>query len=686
MKQFITQAISAILLFSGFRMQAQCPAGSDSVYIDVITTNRGYEVYWQLVADTDNCGTGTIFEGGNLAQMNCNGANANVATPGNGYPNNDTITEGPFCLTTNNVYSIRFLDDSGSSDNHFIVRIKGLPVYHFHALNNTELFTFTVTPPLPYNVGMKKISTVSYITTNPVSISGKIFNYSLNTIHSLDVNYSVNGGGIKTDHVSGLNFAPYTELSFIHSTLFTPPSNGEYTVKVWVDNLDGNADMDNSNDTLYKLITTGSPVPNIVDLYLVNSPVFTQVADVNDQLDRPSDLDFHTILSRNELWVTNYADIPSKGSTVTFYNAGTPNQVGLWRQDSNADHFMLLPTALAFADNTNFANSSAVLDAHQGAGHFAGPVLWSSDSLIYCQPGPGPLGSHIDMLHQSPFAMGIAADHENAFWVYDGYNQCVTWYDFVQDHGPGFDDHTDGLVRRYTDFTLTMLNDSVPSHLVMDAAGLLYIVDNGNARVIRMDTHTGSITGSFTPYAEYVTEHTIVTGTTWNNYISTGLIQPSGIDVIGNRLIVTDYSNGDIIIYDNAASTGVELGRIHTGVPGIAGVKIGPDGKIWYVNMLTNQVFRVDGITVGENENAAVKAFDVYPNPASQQLNIRLHHFAAEGVYDVMLNDISGKLVYNAALTQQEMQIRTAVLDPGLYILSLSDGVSVWKEKVVITR
>lgn len=684
MKRLITQTIIAALIFSGFFASGQCPAGTDTVYIDVTTSNRGYEVYWQLVPDTNPCGVGTIFTGGNLTQMNCNGANANVANPGNGYGNNITITEGPFCLTTNARYSIRFIDDSGASDNFFTVKIKGQPVYIFHALSNTELFTFDMVPPLPIDVGLKKISTISYVTANPVSISGKLFNYSYNNVQSLNIHYSVNNGPVYTDHVSGINFAPYTSLDFIHATLWSPTTNDEYVIKVWADNINGNADQHNSNDTLYKVITTGSPVPNMVDQYLTNTPVFTQVADASDQLDRPTDLDFHTILSRNELWVINYSDIPTKGSTVTFYNAGTSGQVGLWRQDVSSDHFMLIPTAMAFGDNTNWANSSAILDAHMGSGRFAGPVLWSSDSLVYCQPGPGPLGSHLDMIHQSPYAMGIAADHENAYWVNDGYNQCISWYDFMEDHGPGFDDHTDGLVRRYTDFTLNRINDTIPNHLIKDDNGFLYIVDNGSARVIRMDTQTGSVTGSFTPYVEYITEHSIVTGTTWNNYITSGLVQPSGIEVIGSRLLVSDFSNGDIIIYDKTGSTGVELGRIHTGSPGIAGIKIGPDGKIWYVNFLDNKVFRIDGVTVGLNEVANEKSFDVYPNPSSSKIYIRIKNYQESNIYNLTLKDVTGKTTKYISVLSKEASVDINELPAGVYILSISDGKTHHAEKVII--
>jgi Secretion system C-terminal sorting domain len=684
MKYPISFVLLIIISLFSLNTLAQCIGGTDSVYIQVVTANRGYEVYWQLVPDTNLCGNGTIFTGGNTAQMNCNGANANVATPGNGYANYDTITEGPFCLTTNNKYSIRFIDDSGASENHFFVIIKGQPVYHFLALENELLFTFNVIPPLEYDLGIKKISTTSYVTANPLSISGKIFNYSYTTIQSMDIHYSINNGVVNTDQLTGLNFSPYTEWCFNHATLFAPPANGTYEVKVWVDNLNGYADMNNNNDTLYKVFTTGNPVPNIVDQYLINTPAFLLVADASDQLYRPSDLDFHTILSNNELWVTNRSDIISQGSTVTFYNAGTPSQVALYRQDAGADHFMILPSALAFSDNTNFATSAAILDAHMGSGRFAGPALWSSDSLVYCQPGPGPLGSHLDMLHQSPFSMGIAAEHENAFWVYDGYNQAITWYDFQQDHGPGYDDHTDGLIRRYTDITLNRINDSIPNHLVLDDAGILYVVDNGNARVIKMDTHTGSVTGSFTPYQEYVTEHSIVTGTTWNNFISTGLIQPCGIDVIGDRLIVSDFFNGDIIIYNTTNATGTELGRIQTGSPGIAGVKIGPDGRIWYVNQLEHKVYKIDIAVDVNNVNAENDFVSVYPNPATELLYIRSDNKSENNLRLQITNSI-GQLVFSE-LMSNNTSIKIADFKAGVYVVSISGNDFIKTTKLVINR
>lgn len=69
--------------------------------------------------------------------------------------------------------------------------------------------------------------------------------------------------------------------------------------------------------------------------------------------------------------------------------------------------------------------------------------------------------------------------------------------------------------------------------------------------------------------------------------------QPCGMDYYNGRLIVSDYTTGDIRLYSPAGSFTL-LGTIATGLPGIMGVKIGPDGRIWFVNKTTNSVYRLD--------------------------------------------------------------------------------------------
>ena len=142
---------------------------------------------------------------------------------------------------------------------------------------------------------------------------------------------------------------------------------------------------------------------------------------------------------------------------------------------------------------------------------------------------PFTLGSHLDMLHESPLCMGIAWERNNAYWVFDGcggsqaestqakllqinghgedFNllpptlkiaaaknlprkDCqamgdIVRYDFRVDHGAGFDDHCDGIIERYA-IGKVKRKDGVPSHLLVWQDDL-FIADTGNRRIARLD-------------------------------------------------------------------------------------------------------------------------------------------------------------------------------------------------------
>lgn len=325
------------------------------------------------------------------------------------------------------------------------------------------------------------------------------------------------------------------------------------------------------------------------------TPAFTVISGVNSSISEPQDLDFNPT-RLGELWVINKGTEATGGSTVMFSNVGTPQQTSDYRKDGNAWHFMSLPSAISFSNTGNWATSPSVLDAnHKDGGSFTGPTLWSGDLNIYAKyAGPGTNGSHLDMLHGSPYCMGIENEKKNVYWVFDGYHQHIVRYDFNSDHGPGHDDHADGKVHRYTDVAVTK-NPSVPSHLVLDKdKKWLYIVDGGSKRILRMDITTGEKFSDLPKINEALAEHWEMTDVVWEVVLpsSFGLKQPCGIEVKDSRLFISDYETGEIMCID--INTKAEIGRINTGKQGIMGIKIGPDGKLWYVNALKNQLIRVD--------------------------------------------------------------------------------------------
>ncbi len=321
-------------------------------------------------------------------------------------------------------------------------------------------------------------------------------------------------------------------------------------------------------------------------------PEFLIKATSVQMISNPQDLDFNP-LRPNELWIINKGTENSGGSTVMFSNVGLPNQDFDYRKDGNAWHFMSLPSALSFGNDGTWATSPNVLDANHNGGTYTGPTLWSANLNIYAQPSGGN-GSHLDMLHGSPYAMGIESEKSNAYWVFDGYNRHIVRYDFGNDHGPGNDDHSDGKVRRYKQISVKR-NPNVPSHMVLDKEKKwLYIVDGGNKRVLRMDITSGSKLRDLPLTNEMLAEHWEMSGVVWEEFIpaSFGLKQPCGIDIRDNRLFVSDYETGEILCFDTNDKR--ILDKINTGKTGIMGIKIDSNNRIWFVNSVSNELIKLE--------------------------------------------------------------------------------------------
>ena len=318
------------------------------------------------------------------------------------------------------------------------------------------------------------------------------------------------------------------------------------------------------------------------------APDFVKIADNTSKIAIPQDLDFHPTRP-NEIWIVNKGTEPTGSTTVTITDAGGPNQQYIYKKDGNAWHFMSLTSGLAFSENGNWGSSPNVLDANHDGGAYTGPALWSSDMNVYAEPSGGN-GSHLDMVHQSPFCMGIAAERENVFWVFDGYYGHVVRYDFVNDHGPGNDYHSDAKLRRFSEPKLKR-DPLVPSHLILDSdKKWLYVVDGGNKRILRMDITTGNVAENLPPVNEVLAEYVRMSGATWEVVFDQNLQKPCGIDINGKRLFISDYGTGEIICID--IDTKKEMARINTGSPGITGIKIKND-KLWYVNATNHTLMLV---------------------------------------------------------------------------------------------
>ena len=351
----------------------------------------------------------------------------------------------------------------------------------------------------------------------------------------------------------------------------------------------------------------------------------TEIASSQDDLDVPRDLEFHPNSSRqNELWVVNRAT----DSVTIIHNAGQSNQVTEYRKDSNGNHFMEEVSAIAFGEyheefDYQFATAQESRNTYNGQANpndFMGPALWPSSLSHFAEENQeqgGLLGSHIDMLHESPQGMGIAHDSDNAYWYNDGYYGELVHYDFQQDHDTGEDDHSDGIVTRYIEISLTR-TPGVPGHLDMNKGnGMLYVADTGGGRVLWVNTQDPNVTISDIRGAESQMEpldgYNQATSVDWG-ILASGLSSPSGIKLHQGVLFVSQNGNGKITGFNlNEDGKNITDSRtVNTNAGSIMGLEIGPEGKLWYVDSEKNRVIRLD--TYQDTDFDEVRdSIDVYP-------------------------------------------------------------------------
>ena len=308
------------------------------------------------------------------------------------------------------------------------------------------------------------------------------------------------------------------------------------------------------------------------------------------KLDVPRDLGFHP-KREGELWIVNQG---FEGAVI-IRDLGTEDEkTPKYDDDISGPHFFAKPAGIAFGDNGMMATIHDTDEKTQGENgtppDFMGPTLWTTNLKDF---DGGDMG-HTDMLHNTPLGMGIAWEKDNVYWVFDGYHRSVTRYDFQEDHGLGGTDHTDGIIARYIEGEVKRSKDGTPSHLWFDhATDELYVVDTGNNRVIVLDTRTGERGAPLSPNYDGCEMYSM-DGADYRVFVEGadhGMVKPSGIDVQGDLVYVSDAGSPAVYAFSKSTGELVDFAEIPHDINGIA---FDPAGDLYFVDPVANAVLRIN--------------------------------------------------------------------------------------------
>jgi len=166
-------------------------------------------------------------------------------------------------------------------------------------------------------------------------------------------------------------------------------------------------------------------------------------------------------------------------------------------------------------------------------------------------------------------------------------------YDFAKPHESGGSDHSDGQLLRWVEGSLAR-TPGVPSHLAYEAdSARVYMADTGHGRVVALDTASGTPGPDLVPNEAMASAKSVVNARLIE-IVPPGVLQaPSGLEIKDKVLFVTDNATSQIYAFD---LEGKPLRKLDTGLPAgtLAGIAIGPDDRVYIVDLAQAQVRRID--------------------------------------------------------------------------------------------
>lgn len=315
----------------------------------------------------------------------------------------------------------------------------------------------------------------------------------------------------------------------------------------------------------------------------------------------------------------------------------------------------------------------------------------NTSGLISTFAGTGGLGYTGDggasTLAKLNYPTGVAVDMAGNVYINDQGNSCIRKVDtggiISTIAGTGIGGYSgDG-----GNATLAML--WTPTGIAADGVGNVYIADGVNNQRIRKVNTSGIIT--------------TIAGTGVTGYSGDGaqatlaqLNNPTGVAVdTGGNVYIADFYNNAVRkintsgIISTIAGTGVQGFSGDGAAASLAqlnrpyGVAVDASGNVYIADYFNQRIRKVSAPTGGVNEFSIVNETIIYPNPNSGTFKLLIENEIING--EIVLINSLGQKVYDQTVSQGINYITTSGLSKGLYsCILLSNKQKIKNDKIVL--
>lgn len=532
----------------------------------------------------------------------------------------------------------------------------------------------------PYNLdaSMESLSVPTYFAGERV-VSGKIMNVGVSAISSLDVKWQIDEGDIYTSSFTGLNLTIGQSMDFTCNDLINYDP-GNYTLKVWVANVNGAGDDNNpGNDMITKPI-------GIATNSMQRKPLFEEFtsstcppcATFNNTVMNP----FLNQYGENIALIKYQMNWPGSGDP--YYTA----EGGVRRT-----FYGVNAVPAMFIEGKNVATSMAGVTAGYNAG-MADPAFMhiTSQHVIngYDITVQANIDSYIDVNNVRVHMVVI----ENETTGNVGTNGETSFKHVMMKMLP----NANGTVVNLTTGNPSQLSYSHNMSTTFveqmdDLAVVIFVQDHSNKMVFQAEYSTE--VGAFVAFNPQNGSTQVPVDSDFMITFSQPVRMLDGSEITDANvasLIALRYDdeNGDDVPFTatiNQAKTEITV----TPVSNLEPLTIYYLGVSQVENMLGVPTlphaitFETDLGTGIQEINAA--RMSVYPNPASDVLNIAYNNLKG-GQAQLFITDIQGKQVYahnlNLNAGSGKFQLNISSFPDGVYILSLRSNQEVFSRRFVV--